>query len=219
MLTEVSLPIQAQAPSLAQKTVPARNSQARPTASAQIDTVSLSGPTSRKDVAALVLNKTLANIQKAGGLEPEPVLYNGLSQQDLQKLESLVESAKADLGVSPDTSLDVSPEATANRIVDFALLAFSQFQENHTELSEEDVRSEFVEFIGKAIGKGVEEARDILTGLNALSEEMDADITSTVDIINQRLQEFADQGKNEDVVHSDELQLKKNEHSINSQEN
>ncbi len=217
MVREVSLPIQAQAPSFAQKTLPARNTQARPAASAQTDTVSLSGPTSRKDVAELVLNKTLANIQKAGGLEPD--LHNGLSQQDLQKLESLVESAKADLGVSPDTSLDVSPEATANRIVDFALLAFSQFQENHPELSEEDVRSEFVNFIGKAIGKGVEEARDILTGLNALSEEVDTGITSTVAVINQRLKEFADQGKNADLVHSDELQLKKNEHSIISQEN
>lgn len=217
MLTEVSLPLQSQAPSIAQKTVPAQNSKARPTFSTQTDTVSLSGPTSRKDVAALVLNKTLANIQKAGGLEPD--LHNGLSQQDLQKLESLVESAKADLGISSNTSLDVSPEATANRIVEFALLAFSQFQENHPELSEEDVRNEFVNFIGKAIGKGVEEARDILTGLNALSEEVDTDITSTVDIINQRLKKFAEQGKNADVVHSDELQLKTNEHSIISQEN
>ncbi len=191
MLTELSLG-QAQAPNLAQKTVPVRNSQARPTTSPQTDTVSLSGPTSRKDVAALVLNKTLANIQKASGLESAQTLYNGLSEKDLKNLESLVESAKADLGVSTDSSLDVSPEATANRIVDFALLAFSQFQDNHAELSEEDVRSEFVDFLGKAIGKGVGEARDILTSLNALSEEVD------VDIINQRLQEFAKQGKPEE---------------------
>ena len=199
MLTEVST-IQAQAINLSQKTAPARTAESRSAESSQTDTVSLGGPTSRKDVATLVLNKTLASIQETGGLESAQSLYNGFSQKDLQNLESLVESAKADLGVSPDTSFDVTPEATANRIVDFALLAFSQFQENHTELSEEEVRTEFVEFIGKAIGKGIEEARDILTGLNSLTEEVNADITTTVDIINQRLQGFADQGKTEETA-------------------
>ncbi len=197
MLTEVSA-LQAQAITPPQKATQTRKSESRPAESAKTDTVSLSGPTSRKDVAALVLSKTLASIQETGGLESTQNLYNGFSQKDLQNLESLVESAKANLGVSPDTSFDVTPEATANRIVDFALLAFSQFQENHADLSEEDVRTEFVEFIGKAIGRGVEEARDILTGLNALTEEVDADITTTVDIINQRLQDFADQGKTEE---------------------
>ena len=199
MLTEVS-PIQAQAINPPQKATQARASESRSARSAQTDTVSLSGPTSRKDVAALVLSKTLASIKETGGLESTQNLYNGFSQKDLQNLESLVESAKADLGVSPDTSFDVTPEATANRIVDFALLAFSQFQENHTELSEEDVRTKFVEFIGKAIGKGVEEAKDILTGLNSLTEEIDADITTTVDIIKQRLQAFADQGKTKETA-------------------
>ena len=199
MLTEVSA-LQAQAINLPQKAAQDRTTESRQAETAKTDTVSLSGPTSRKDVAALILSKTLASIQETGGLESTQNLYNGFSQKDLQNLESLVESAKADLGVSPDTSFDVTPEATANRIVDFALLAFSQFQENHTDLSEEDVRTEFVEFIGKAIGKGVEEARDILTGLNALTEEVDADITTTVDIINQRLQEFADQEKTEETA-------------------
>ncbi len=196
MQTEVSA-FQAQAINLPQKAAQARTTESRPTESAKTDTVSLSGPTSQKDVSALILSKTLASIQEAGGLESTQNLYNGFSQKDLQNLESLVESAKADLGVSPNTSFDVAPEATANRIVDFALLAFSQFQENHEDLSEEDVRTEFVEFIGKAIGKGVEEARDILTGLNALTEEVDTDITTTVDIINERLQQFADQGNEE----------------------
>ncbi len=199
MLTEVSA-LQAQAINPPQKATQTRTSESRPTESAKTDTVSLSGPTSRKDVAALVLSKTLASIQETGGLESTQNLYKGFSQKDLQNLESLVESAKADLGVAPDTSFDVTPEATANRIVDFALLAFSQFQENHADLSEEDVRIEFVEFIGKAIGKGVEEAKDILTGLNALTDGVDADITTTVDIINQRLQEFADQGNTEETT-------------------
>ena len=199
MLTEVSA-LQAQAINLPQKAAQARTAESGPAESAKTDTVSLSGPTSRKDVATLVLNKTLASIQDTGGLESTQNLYNGLSQKDLQNLESLVESAKADLGVSPDTSFDVTPEATANRIVDFALLALSQFQENHADLSEEDVRTEFVEFIGKAIGKGVDEARDILKGLNSLTEEVDADISITVDIINQRLQEFAEQAKTEETA-------------------
>ncbi len=199
MLTEVSA-LQAQAINPPQKATQTRTTEPRPAESAKTDTVSLSGPTSQKDVAALVLSKTLASIQETGGLEATQNLYNGFSQKALQNLESLVESAKADLGVSPDTSFDVTPDATANRIVDFALLAFSQFQENHTELSEEEVRTEFVEFIGKAIGKGIEEARDILTGLNSLTEEVNADITTTVDIINQRLQGFADQGKTEETA-------------------
>lgn len=197
-MTDIS-PVRTQSPLLPQENRPSRISKPDQSASHKTDSVSLSGPTSRKDVMALVLEKTFSQIQKTGGHGEIQNLYSGRSIKDLQKLESLVQNAKDDLGMSPKTSLNVSPEATANRIADFALLAFHQFQENHPEFGEDKVRTEFVQFIGEAIGQGIEEARDILTGLNALSSEVDADITKTVNIINERLRQFAEQGKAEET--------------------
>jgi len=113
-----------------------------------------------------------------------------VGERALEKLRSVVSDARAELGIPEGTVLDTSPEATAGRIVDFALGAFAAYAERHSELGDAEARQAFVDIIGPAISQGIEEARGILGALNALTPEVDANITKTAEIIHQRLSDF-----------------------------
>lgn len=115
---------------------------------------------------------------------------NIVMERALDKLRGVVDDARAQLGLPEDAVIDTFPEATANRIADFALGAFGVWQKNHGDLVEEDAREQFASFIGGAIQQGIQEARGILSALNALNGEVDTNINTTWDIIQQRLSEF-----------------------------
>lgn len=118
-------------------------------------------------------------------------------EQALEKLRSVVGEARGALGIPEGAVIDTSPEATANRIADFALNFFDQYWEDHSELSEDEARSAFVELIGGAIQQGIDEARDILSALNALNGETDDTISTIEQLIQQRLDEFLGGGDSE----------------------
>jgi len=115
---------------------------------------------------------------------------NIVMERALDKLRGVVDDARAQLGMPEDAVIDTSPEATANRIADFALGAFSVWQKHHADLPEQDAREQFASFIGGAIQQGIAEARGILSALNALNGEVDSNINTTWDIIQQRLSDF-----------------------------
>lgn len=113
----------------------------------------------------------------------------------MEKLRGVVSDAKEALGIEEGAALDTSPEATANRIADFALGAFDAWWQNHEELNEEDAKKQFADFIGGAIQQGISEARDILTALSSLSKDVDNNIDSTWEIIQGRLNDFTGIGE------------------------
>ncbi len=108
----------------------------------------------------------------------------------IAKLQAVVTDARAALGLPEDAVVDTSPEATANRIADFALGAFSVWSKNHADLADDEARKQFADFIGAAIQQGISEARGILGALNALNPEIDQNINSTWEIIQARLNDF-----------------------------
>lgn len=111
-------------------------------------------------------------------------------ERAMEKLRSVVTDAKSALGMSENDVIDTSPEATAGRLADFAIGAFSRWQKNHTDLSEDDARKQFADFIGGAIQEGISQARGILTALNSLTDDVNKSIDSTWNIIQQRLNDF-----------------------------
>jgi len=111
-------------------------------------------------------------------------------ERAMDKLRSVVSDARAALGIPEDTEIDTSAEATGNRIADFALGAFDKWSKNHSGLADEDARKQFADFIGGAIQQGISEARGILGSLNALTGEVDTNINSTWDVIQNRLNDF-----------------------------
>lgn len=113
----------------------------------------------------------------------------------MEKLRSVVTDARKALGLSENETIDTSPEATGNRIADFALSAFDKWAEKHTEVSGDDARKQFAEFIGGAVQQGIGEARSILGSLNALSDTVNQNIDSTWEVVSKRLDDFVQNGK------------------------
>ena len=111
-------------------------------------------------------------------------------ERSYAQLRVIIGQARAGLNLPEGVSLDLSPEATANRIADFALGAFRFFRANHEELGEEEARQAFVDLIGDAINQGIQEAREILLAFDALTPEVDAKIDTISSIIQQRLDAF-----------------------------
>ena len=112
-------------------------------------------------------------------------------ERAFERLRQVVSDARAELGIPEGATLDTSPEATAQRIVDFALGFFGQYLANHQELSEDDARQEFAAFIGAAIQQGIQEAQDILGALNALNSGVESMIGTIESIVQVQLDAFA----------------------------
>lgn len=120
-------------------------------------------------------------------------------------LEGINEALKA-LGVdktieqSTDEGLDVSPEATADRIVAFSTNFFPLYLKQNPEMEEQEALSKFIEVIGGGIEQGFSEAKEVLTGLNVLEGEVASNIEKTYELVQQGLTNFVDkykQDKNE----------------------
>jgi hypothetical protein len=129
------------------------------------------------------------SFQLTGSISSENSLKVVLERSYAQ-LRAIVGQARDDLNVPQGVSLNLSAEATANRIADFALGAFERFLANHEELGEDEARQAFVDLVGGAINQGIEEAREILMAFEALTPEVDAKIHTVGGIIQQRLDAF-----------------------------
>ena len=143
--------------------------------------------------------------QKTSGLRQDRVSFGAkpLSAADSQrvvldrafeKLRGVVSEARAALGLPEDAVIDTSPEATGNRIADFALGFFSKYAENHGLADDEAGRKAYADFIGGAIAQGISEARGILDSLNALNGDVSGNIDKTAEHIQSRLDDFIRNG-------------------------
>lgn len=111
-----------------------------------------------------------------------------------EKLRSVVAEARQALGIPEGDPLETSPEATANRIADFALNFFAQYAQNNGLSDTEDGRSQFAQFIGDAISQGIDEARGILTALDALNAGTGSSIDKIGELVQSRLNDFIANG-------------------------
>jgi len=98
------------------------------------------------------------------------------------------------IGAAYDAGLDVSPEATAERIVSLSTAFFGAYQEQHPELSKEDALTAFVDVIRGGIDQGFTEAREILSGLNVMEGDIASNIDKTYELVQAGLSDFLEQG-------------------------
>ncbi len=110
-------------------------------------------------------------------------------------LEGINDVLQASLGDNAiqsayDAGLDVSPEATATRIVSLSTNFFSQYQEQHPELDQEEAVAAFVDIIRGGIEKGFSEARDILSSLSVLEGDIANNVDETYGLVQEKLAEF-----------------------------
>ncbi len=132
-----------------------------------------------------------ASIMSDGGL--------GFLRSRLEdKLGALFEKAAADNpelaaagpGAFFDTSVDVSPEATADRIVGFALGMKGIYSRQNSELSADELATGFENEIRSGINEGFAHARNTLGSLDLLSGLVQDNVDVTWDLVQQKLEDF-----------------------------
>lgn len=91
------------------------------------------------------------------------------------------------------SGLDFSPEATSQRIVDFAISFFDAFKNNHQDDGGEEQLDGFVDLIKGAVAEGFAQAGDILTGIGNTPGKVADDIDRTQQLVMQGIDRFADE--------------------------
>lgn len=91
-----------------------------------------------------------------------------------------------------DSGLDVSPQATADRIVSLSTAFFARYAESNPEKDLETALQDFIQLIGKGIDQGFKEARSILDGLQVLQGEIASNIDKTYELVQTGLQSFVE---------------------------
>lgn len=136
-----------------------------------------------------------ADISLSTGNESLSLLYK-------TAVEAINEALKETLGEDAiqeayDAGVDVSPEATAERIVSQSTAFFGAYQEQNPELSLEEALTKFTEIISGGIDQGFAEARDILDGLKVLENDIASNIGNTYNLVQTGLAAFVENYNNE----------------------
>ena len=118
---------------------------------------------------------------------------NGIVMDSLvEQINKAIQEAGIDLTVeeAKTSGMDLSPESTARRIVEFAA-GFLEGYESGRDHNPARVRiSGFMSLIREAIQEGFHQARDFLEGITKLSETIDQNINRTFELANQYMDEF-----------------------------
>ncbi len=122
---------------------------------------------------------------------PMQLLYKTAIEEINKKLEPTL--GKNATQSAYNANLDVSPEATAQRIVQGTTAFYQAFKQQHSELGEEESLNEFIKVISSGIEKGFEEAKDILDSLSVLEGDIETDIETTYGFVQQGLIDFKEQ--------------------------
>lgn len=107
-----------------------------------------------------------------------------------EKMEGLFGTSETPTDLGFDSSLDVSPEATADRIVGFALSLRSVYERQNEGLSQDDLRAGFEQAIRRGISEGFGHAQGVLSGLDFLEGEVQDNVDLTWELVQQRLEEI-----------------------------
>jgi len=129
------------------------------------------------------------------GVKDEPLAL--LFKSAIDKLNERLAPELGDNAIQNayDSGMDFSPAATADRIVGLSTGFYSAFMAQHEGEDQTEVLNKFMETIGSGIEQGFAEARDILDGLGVLQGDIASNIDKTYELVQQGLQNFADQFK------------------------
>ena len=113
-----------------------------------------------------------------------------LNDSVVEQINRSIQEAGIDLRIEMDGSIDVSPEAAARRISDFA----TGFHDAYTQSRANELApvglSGFLSLIRAAIEEGFTEARNFLSAIQKLSETMHDTIDSTFELTQCYLSDF-----------------------------
>jgi len=110
----------------------------------------------------------------------------------VEQINKALQEAGIDLTVEDahNGKLDVSPDATAQRIVGFASGFLDAFRQNHVGEASQAQLHGFMSLTRAAIEDGFQQARLFLEGITKLSDAIEENIDQTFELTNQYLDDF-----------------------------
>ena len=119
------------------------------------------------------------------------VLQNSMADQLNAAFAAAGMDTKVDSLLQSGTNF--SPQATAQRIVNFSTSFFGSFKQNHADEAGQSQASDFAAMIKGAIEEGFASAQDILFGLGEISPDIQAGINETFELTMQGINSFLEQ--------------------------
>ena len=142
---------------------------------AQTDQVSLGERVSELRLRLMIVEQTLSHIESGTFKSPENLF---------------AATGKAEFEAKAAQSTDTSSEATAGRILEgITGYIFAAFELTHPDMTEEDLET-FREQVMKGFEQGLEEAREIIGALGAMSPELTDGIAQTESLVREGLDDF-----------------------------
>ena len=135
--------------------------------------------------------KDRVEISLAANLTVEAV--NGiLNDSVVEHINKAIQEAGIDLKVeeAEASGIDTSPEVTARRIADYSAGFLDRFAAGHGGMASEATIEGFMSLIRDAIEVGFRQARDVLAGVTKVSDTIDQNISRTLELTHQYLDEF-----------------------------
>ncbi|OUR73305.1 hypothetical protein A9Q78_04065 [Methylophaga sp. 41_12_T18] len=144
---------------------------------------------SKNQLNAAILQSN-ANVSLSTGNESLSLLY----KTAIEGINDALQATHGDNAIQEayDSGLDVSPEATAERIVSLSTAFFGSYQQQNPELSLEEAVVQFTDIISGGIDQGFGEARDILSGLQVLNGDIASNIDKTYELVQSGLTSFVE---------------------------
>lgn len=143
----------------------------------------------KQELDRSILETSLTTTLKAGN-QPLALLYASA----IDHLNAVLAPQLGDNAIqrAAAAGIDVSPEATAGRIVSMSTAFFGAYRELHPELDLESALDAFTQLIGSGIDRGFAEARDVLDGLGVLNGDIATGVEQTYALVQQGLKDFVD---------------------------
>lgn len=154
-----------------------------------------SSSTAQQNSDAVVIATSLKSVNTAGSTDSPSFqqLYEALSLTAKEIVDKINEQLKASLpdGVQSLTPEQVTPDATAERIVNGSVAFFDIYAKQNKNLEGEELLNSFLGQVRKGIDQGYGEAFDILKGLGAFDiEGVQKGVETTRSLIDEKLAAF-----------------------------
>lgn len=153
------------------------------------------------EAKSLLVDAVNVNIRVDGGFANR-VLNDSLND----KLNAMFQEAGMDTTVDSllQSGVDFSPEATANRIVEFATGFFGQYQANNEGTGEGEQVEGFVAMIKGAVEEGFAGAQEMLEGLGEIDPDVQGGIDKTFDLVMKGIDDWASERAEQVATGADE---------------
>ena len=154
----------------------------------QRDTVYDHAQTKKEQNNAIVRSQIEVNLKM--GNESMALLYKTALNAINEVIDPTQETKP--IQTAYDNQVDVSPEATAKRIVSLATGFLNAYQLQNADKTPEESLDKFMSTISSGIDTGFKDARDILESLSVLNGKIATDIDSTYELVQEGVTLFAD---------------------------